>query len=173
MQSVSVIGLGAMGTACYGDPDFPEKLRRALAEVDATEGIDVAVEMVGGHVFHAVRDRMAPFGRVVVAGYASLDYRWWDLPSLWRSWRGIPRLPLNLHFTRSLGFFATHLGYLLDQPARLQEVWSGLVAFATEHGIRPVVGTVLPADRVADAHSLMESRGSVGKVVLRMEGMGR
>jgi NADPH2:quinone reductase len=167
-----VRGLGAVGTACYGGDDLRAELERALTGAGESRGIDVAVEMVGGPVFRAVRERMAPFGRVVVAGYASLDYRWWNLPSLWRSWRGIPRLPLNLHFTRSLGFFATHLGYLLDEPARLASVWGGLVDFATTHQIRPVVGTVLPADQVGRAHELMESRGTVGKVVLRMDGVG-
>lgn len=160
-----VEGLGAAATACYGEPGFADALVRAVGP----GGIDVAVEMVGGSVFRAVRESMAPFGRVVVAGYASLDYRWWNPLSLWRAWRGIPRLPLNLHFTRSLGFFATHLGYLLDDPPRMEAIWRELVAFAREHDIRPQVGAVLPAREVARAHALMESRGSYGKIVLTFD----
>lgn len=159
-----VRALGAAETLSYGEGDFPARLAALVGE----GGVDVAVEMVGGSVFRAVRNVMAPFGRVVVAGYASLDYDWWRPLSLWRAWRGIPRIPLREMFTRSLGFHATHLGYLLGDAARLTRIWTELVAFTTAHGIRPVVGAVLPAARVAEAHRLMESRESYGKIVLRM-----
>lgn len=159
-----VEALGAERTLSYAGPDFAGRLVRTMG----SEGVDVAVEMVGGEVFRGVRDVMAPFGRVVVAGYASLDYRWWRPVSLWRAWRGIPRIPLSEMFTRSLGFHATHLGYLLADPPRLTRIWEELVAFVGTHGIRPVVGTVLPADRMADAHRLMESRESFGKIVLTL-----
>lgn len=160
-----VEALGATATACYREPGFTDQLRSAVGP----GGIDVAVEMVGGPVFRAVRESMAPFGRVVVAGYASLDYRWWNPLSLWRAWRGIPRIPLKLHFTRSLGFFATHLGYLMDDPPRMAGIWRELVTFTREHGIRPRVGAVFPAAEVAQAHALMESRDSYGKIVLTFD----
>lgn len=156
--------LGAAETVSYGAPGFGERLDAVLGE----GGVDVAVEMVGGEVFAAVRDAMAPFGRIVVAGYASMDYSWWRPLSLWRTWRGMPRVPLSTLFTRSLGFHATHLGYLLKDSARLGQIWSDLTAFTSQHGIRPVVGSVLPAGEIAQAHRLMESRESYGKIVLRM-----
>lgn len=157
--------LGVDRTACYREDGFSGALDRVAGD----GGIDVAVEMVGGPVFRAVRDRMAPFGRIVVAGYASLDYRWWDPISLIQAWRGVPRIPLKEHFTRSLGFFATHLGYLLADPPRMLGVWEELTRFVGTHDIRPEVGHVLPASRIADAHRLMESRESYGKIVLRMD----
>ncbi len=154
-------------TVAYGPQGLRERLRAAVGgNRPGGDGVDVAVEMVGGEVFRAVRSVMAPFGRVVVAGYASLDYRWWNPVSLWRAWRGIPRVPMTEMMTRSLGFYATHLGYLLDDPVRLQRVWGELVAFVQAHGIRPQVGSVLPADQVVEAHRLMESRRSYGKIVL-------
>ena len=159
-----VRGLGAAAEACYGEDGFLEELRDAVGG----RGIDVAVEMVGSHVFRAVRDQMAPFGRLVVAGYAALDYRWWNPLSWWRAWRGVPRLRLADQLRRSLGFYATHLGYLLDDEERLMAIWSDLVTFLDRHAIRPQVGHVLPAERIADAHRLMESRESYGKIVLTM-----
>ncbi len=155
-------------TVPYGEPGFEKRLSEALAEDAAGggAGVQVALEMVGGPVFRAVRGSMAPFGRLVVAGYASLDYQWWNPASLWRAWRGVPRVPLKELFTRSLGFHATHLGYLLGDEARLGGIWRELVEFTRAHDIRPQVGTVLPADEVAEAHRLMESRGSYGKIVL-------
>lgn len=156
--------LGAGETLCYREPGF----RDALAASTREQGLDVALEMVGGPVFQAVRDAMAPFGRVVVAGYAALDYRWWNPLSVWRAWRGVPRVPLSLQSRRSLGFYATHLGYLLEDPDRLLQDWRDLVDYAETHEIRPVVGATLPAARIAEAHRLMESRESYGKIVLMM-----
>jgi NADPH:quinone reductase-like Zn-dependent oxidoreductase len=84
------------------------------------------------------------------------------------AWRGVPRVPLSLQSRRSLGFYATHLGYLLEDPDRLLQDWRDLVDYAETHEIRPVVGATLPAARIAEAHRLMESRESYGKIVLMM-----
>ena len=61
----------------------------------------------------------------------------------------------------------THIGYLLDDP-RLATLWSALVAFVSTHGIRPLVGATFSFDQMPQAHRLMESRQSVGKIVVRM-----
>jgi len=63
---------------------------------------------------------------------------------------------------------ATHIGYLLDDPPRLARVWAELMAFVAEHGIRPVVGSTFSFDEMAEAHRLMESRRSTGKIVVRV-----
>ncbi len=68
----------------------------------------------------------------------------------------------------SAGVLAAHLGYLLADEARLLRVQRDLVEFVRSHGIRPVVGSTFPFDDVAEAHRFMESRKSVGKIVLRM-----
>jgi NADPH:quinone reductase-like Zn-dependent oxidoreductase len=69
----------------------------------------------------------------------------------------------------STGVMATHLGYLLDQPARLQAIFERLRVFVSDKGIKPVVGRIFPFEDVAEAHALVESRSSVGKVLLRHE----
>ncbi len=147
----------------YGSPGFAERLRDTLGG----DGLDVVLETVGGDVFTACDAALAPFGRIVVAGYASLDYRLWNPISWWRAWRGAPRVSLESMYKRSTGLLSTHLGYLSSDAARLRGIWDEMVAFVTEHRIRPVVGHVLPLDDVAEAHRLMESRESVGKIVLR------
>lgn len=159
-----VQALGADATVNYREPGWEAR----LATATGGRGIDVALEMVGGEVFGAVRDALAPFGRVVVAGYAGLDYRWWNPRSIWRAWRGVPRMPLSHMLRRSNGLLSTHLGYLLDDPPVLTRLWSDLTDFVARHGLRPQVGHVLPFDALPEAHRLMESRGSYGKIVLRV-----
>jgi NADPH2:quinone reductase len=160
---VNVRGLGARRTVNYRRPGW----REALAEGGP---VDVALEMVGGDVFRGVRDALAPFGRVVVAGYADLDYSLWNPLSWWRALRGIPRMSLKRMFMGSNGMLSTHLGYLLDDAERLERVWRELVDFVRRHDLRPQVGHVLPFSMVAEAHRLIESRKSYGKVVLRVQG---
>lgn len=159
-----VASLGADAGVNYRRPGWESRLREA-----AGEGIDVAVEMVGGEVFDAAKAVLAPFGHVVVAGYASLHYRRWNPLSWWRAWRGTPRMGLREMFTRSVGMSSTHLGLLSDR-SRMGRVWGELVDFVEAHRIRPQVGHVLPFEDAPEAHRLIESRESYGKVVLRVEG---
>lgn len=159
-----VAALGASATLNYRRAGWKER----LPGNDGGAGIDVALEMVGGDVFHAVKHALAPFGRVVVVGYADLDYAWWRPLSLWKAWRGMPKMTLDHMLKRSNGILSTHLGYLLGDAPRLTAIWQDLNGFVARHGLRPQVGHVLPFHEVARAHALMESRESYGKIVLRM-----
>ncbi|HSW28573.1 MAG TPA: zinc-binding dehydrogenase [Longimicrobiales bacterium] len=157
-----VRALGAASTLNYRSAGW----RAGLAALSGSRAVDVALEMVGGDVFRAVTDTLAPFGRVVVTGYAELDYTLWNPLSWWRAWRGMPRMGLMRMLERSNGMLSTHLGYLLADPPLMARVFGELAAFVAHHGLRPQVGHVLPFERVADAHRLMESRESYGKIVL-------
>lgn len=191
-----VRALGADATVNYRRPGWQDRLRDAAgnASVDAdgnaagkasmdadgtaaggadgttsgNAGVDIALEMVGGEVFRAAKSVLAPFGRVVVIGYASLDYRWWNPASLWRAWRGKPGMGLEEMLMRSIGISSSHVGYLLPHADRVRSLWDDLVSFVRSHGIRPQVGHVLPFQDMAEAHRLIESRESYGKVVVRL-----
>lgn len=131
-------------------------------------GLDVVLELVGADVFAACRERLAPFGRLVVAGYAALDYQLWNPVSWWRAWSGAPRMDVVKASQDSIGVMATHIGYLLPDEERLLRVWGALTAFAGEHDLRPVVGATYPFARLPDAHAFMESRASVGKILVEL-----
>jgi NADPH:quinone reductase-like Zn-dependent oxidoreductase len=77
-------------------------------------------------------------------------------------------MSLDRMLERSNGMLSSHLGYLLRDPGLMRREWARLTAFTAKHGIRPVVGHVLPFTEVSEAHRLMESRESYGKIVLRM-----
>ena len=40
------------------------------------------------------------------------------------------------------------------------------MSFVTKHGVRPVVGATFSFEQMSEAHRLMESRQSVGKIVV-------
>jgi NADPH:quinone reductase-like Zn-dependent oxidoreductase len=156
--------LGAESAVNYRLPGFEERLRAAAGP----QGFDVALEVVGGGVFRAVWPVLAPFGRVVVAGFASLALQKWNPLSWLRTWRDLPKADIRSLAPASAGLMGTHVGYLLADPPRLARVWSELMAFVAAHGIRPVVGATFRFEEMAKAHRLMESRRSVGKIVVRV-----
>ena len=163
-----LVHLGATDTLNYRSAGW----ERRLQEIAGTDGVDLALEMVGGDVFRAARRSLAPFGRIVVLGYASLDYRRWNPVSLWRAWRDRPHVSLQEMLTRSIGISSCHVGYLMPHADRLRRVWDDLVRFVEAHGVRPCVGHVFDFEDAAEAHRLIESRESFGKVVLQVGDRG-
>lgn len=145
------------------------RARDVAAELSDRAGpqcVDVVVALVAGEPYRATLRTLAPFGRVVIAGVAGLQIDRWNPLSWWRAWRNLPRPDVRRMAVGSYGVMATHLGYLLRWPDRLSVVWRDLSAFLDAHGIRPVVGAELGFDRMPEAHALMESRASVGKIVI-------
>lgn len=160
----AIRALGVESAVNYRRTDFHQRLRAAAGP----GGFDVVVELVGGEVFRAVWTVLAPFGRVVVAGFASLALQRWNPLSWLRTWRDLPKADIRSLAPRSHGLLGTHIGYLLDDPPRLAGAWAALMEFVSTHGIRPLVGATFAFEEMAEAHRLMESRQSVGKIVVRM-----
>ncbi|MGD8329590.1 MAG: zinc-binding dehydrogenase [Acidobacteriota bacterium] len=175
--------LGADAAISYGAPEFAERVRAAARAsegnadpssgnsepgpaMSATAPVDVVLEVVGGRVFHDSMDLLAPFGRMVVAGFAGYELRWWNPLTWWRTWRDMPRAGVGALARGSRGLLASHIGYLLKDPRRTARVWRALADFAAAHEIRPHVGHTFAFDEIADAHRLMESRRSSGKIVV-------
>jgi NADPH2:quinone reductase len=160
----TIRALGARAAVNYRRAGFEARLREAAGP----DGFDVVLEVVGGEVFRAVWPVLAPFGRVVVAGFASLALQRWNPLSWLRTWRDLPKADIRSLAPASAGLMATHVGYLLADPPRLARVWGELMSFVAAHDIRPVVGATFSFDDMAAAHRFMESRGSVGKIVVRV-----
>ena len=114
--------------------------------------VDVVMDPVGGELFERAVGRLRPLGQLVAIGYAG---------GLW------PELQPAQIVGRSVGVQGVYLGRLLrhapdvvaDCTRELLELWGS-------GELRPVVGAELPLDEVERAHELVESRRSVGKVVL-------
>lgn len=152
------------GVVNYAKQDFETEIRRMQGGL----GVDVILEVVGGEVFRKSLRLLNPFGRVVVMGFASLDLKKWNPVSWWRTWRDIPRVKVNWLAKHSSGILSSHLGYLLPDAERLRKVMSNLRAFVADKNIRPLVGRVFGFEEMHLAHEYIESRKSVGKVVVKL-----
>jgi NADPH:quinone reductase len=131
--------LGAEEAYAYGE--FTEAVRA-----------DVVVDPVGGQVFADSIGVLKPLGILLALGYAG---------GLWQE------LNPALLVGRNVGVQGFYLGRLMAlEPAIVREAALELLALWEQGAFRPVVGAELPLERAAEAHRLLESRESTGKVVL-------
>ncbi|MCB0262748.1 MAG: zinc-binding dehydrogenase [Calditrichaeota bacterium] len=154
--------LGVTGAISYHNPGWQNQLR------DESNGLDVVLEMVGGEVFRQAFSMLNPLGRLTIAGYASMDLKKWNPVSWWQTWRDAPKINIMKLAHKSSAVMATHLGYLLKNPDLMQQTFADLEAFVVANNIRPVVGKIFPLENVGDAHQWIESRNSIGKVLLKI-----
>ncbi|TBR17019.1 MAG: NAD(P)H-quinone oxidoreductase, partial [Chitinophagaceae bacterium] len=141
--------LGAELAINYRTADFVEAVR------DATGGADVVLDNMGGAYLSRNVDVLRTGGRLVVIGLQGGVKGELDLGALLAK-RG-----------------AVHATSLRARPV---EEKAAIVAAVREHvwpaveagEVRPVIDRVLPLDRVAEAHAVLEASTHVGKVVLRV-----
>jgi NADPH:quinone reductase-like Zn-dependent oxidoreductase len=147
----------------YRVDDFAAVVRRLAGQ----SGIDVVMDSVAGRLFKPGWDLLAPMGRYIIYGMASvsgtggLNYL-----RAAREWLALPRIrPLDMvAANRTLAGF--HLGTLDPSHAYFRSA-SGEIAGLYERGIlRPFVGATFPFERIREAHDHLQSRASTGKVVV-------
>jgi NADPH2:quinone reductase len=114
--------------------------------------VDAVVDPVGGDLFASAIGRLRPLGTIVAIGFAA--GMWPDVS------------PANL-VGRNVGVQGFYLGRLLrHEPEVVGEAVGELLALWQTGALRPVVGAEIPLAEIDRAHELVESRRSVGKVVL-------
>ncbi len=148
----------------YRRDDFVEIIRNATGG----EGVDVVLEVVGGEVFRKSLNLLNPFGRMAVIGFASLNLNKFNPLSWWKTWQDIPRVKIDKMAQASQVVGASHLGYLLQDTVRMMRIWQELSSFTLANKIKPVVGHEFDFDQMAEAHQLMESRQSMGKILVHI-----
>jgi NADPH2:quinone reductase len=135
-------------------------LPRSLGAVEAVtydgigelDQVDVVFDLVGGDVFQATLERLKPMGTAIAVGYAG--GMWQELNPAWL-------------VGRNIGVHGFYLGRLIGRSPELVSRAAKDVLRLWESGsVRPVVGAEYPLEEAAEAHRLIESRQSTGKVVL-------
>ena len=146
----------------YMEEDFEE----SVMKLTNGQGVDVIQEMVGGDVFKKSVRVLKPLGRIIVMGYASMDLKKWNPISWYKTWKGVPKANLMDMSKRVYSMIAFHLGYLMKDEAIIDRIIQGSSEFVIKHNLRPVVGQTFSFDEIPKAHELMESRKSMGKIVI-------
>ncbi len=139
--------LGADVTINYNEADWAKQVR----EQTGGKGADVILEMVGGEVFNQNLKCLAPFGRMVVFGAASNQ-----IPSL----NPIQLMQRNQTVT---GYWLVNT---IMRPKVYAERMAELLGWIGEGKVKLVVEHSFPLSEAAQAHTALESRQTVGKLVL-------
>ncbi|MFQ5637968.1 MAG: zinc-binding alcohol dehydrogenase family protein [bacterium] len=156
-----VKSLGAAEALNYRDNDCFQQLREISGKMD------VILETVGGRIYKESRKLLNPFGRMAVVGFSCLNLKKWNPVSWWQTLRDLPLVSLHSLAIASNGIMATHLGFLLKDTEKTIAIFERLKQFVTDNQIRPIIGKTFPFEQASAAHAFIESRKSVGKVLLR------
>jgi NADPH2:quinone reductase len=136
------------------------ELPRSLGAVEAVTydemaelgQVDVVFDLVGGDIFTASLSLLKPMGTAIAVGYAG--GMWQEVNPAWL-------------VGRNIGVHGFYLGRLIGRdPELVARAAKDVVRLWEAGAVRPIVGAELPLEEAAEAHRLIESRQSTGKVVL-------
>jgi NADPH2:quinone reductase len=144
-----VRGLGADAVVDATRDDWVAAARRALG--GTVEGADVVLDGVGGDLGAAALPLTADGGRFSAHGAASGGFS-----------------PLDTEEAARRGIAVFGIGDIQFAPADLRRFTSTAQSEAAAGRLRPVIGEVFALERAGDAHTAVEGRGLVGKVVLKV-----
>jgi NADPH2:quinone reductase len=140
-------GLGATHLINYTVDGWEKE----VMEITEGQGVDVALEMAGGKVFEHTLSCLAPFGRLVIYGVASGEQ-----PVLYPS-----QLMAKNHTVT--GFF---LPQIMRKPTLFQSSLKELLGYIQRGQLKLTIGGEYPLADAGQVHTLLQSRGSKGKLVL-------
>ncbi|MGG1573957.1 quinone oxidoreductase family protein [Fictibacillus sp. NRS-1165] len=140
--------LGADVAVNYTEEDWEKQ----VLEATDGKGVDVALEMAGGEVFHKTMKCLAVFGRLVIYGVASGE------PSKF--------YPSNLMGKNQsvIGFF---LPQIMRRPDLLKPSLQELFTYLSQGSLKLTIGDVFPLQEAAQVHDLLQSRKTKGKLLLK------
>lgn len=158
VQIAKLLGLHVTGTASS------EEKRQRILELGADEVFSydefdqklngkpaLILEAVGGDVFKRSLAILPSLGRLVVYGAASRDVQ--------------PVDTLKLLF-RSQAVIGLHLNAIFERPRLMAESLTRLLGWIEQGKLKIQVGHTLPLAEIRQAHELIASRKSYGKIVL-------
>jgi NADPH2:quinone reductase len=160
VQIAKLLGLRAVGTASSAQK------RQRLMELGADQALSyddfdrelsgerapsLILESIGGDIFRRSLAILPSLGRLVVYGAAS------------RQVQPIDTLKL---FFRSQSVMGLHLNAVFERPALMAESLKRLLDWIEQGKLKIQVGHIFPLAKVSEAHELLASRQSYGKIVL-------
>ncbi len=126
--------------------------------VKALGGADVVFDPVGGDQFKAALRSANPEARLLPIGFASGD---------------VPQIPANILLVKNLTVIGFYWGgYRGFRPDVIADSARTLVEWHAQGRLQPVIGNVVPLEEANAALDLLRNRQAVGKVVVKVSGIG-
>ncbi|HLL33218.1 quinone oxidoreductase family protein [Streptomyces sp.] len=137
------------------DEVFVGDFAAAVRAATGGRGVDLALDPVGGETLNASLASLAPFGRLVSFGNASGAAPW-----------AVGQADLAGTGLTVSGFSVLSLA--ATAPAALRALAGKAFAAVADRTVSLPVTAEFPLERAAEAHRLMGSRSSTGKLLLRV-----
>ncbi|WP_307395985.1 quinone oxidoreductase family protein [Bacillus horti] len=142
---------GADHVLCYTNGNFSLKVN----ELTDGNGVNIILDSIGGEITEQSMECLANYGRLVVFGNSSGKYGKLQMGELHSSCRSV--LGYSLGTTRK------------EQPEVLKDTSLQVMRMLANGQIKIKIGKKLPLKDAALAHQLIESRKSIGKILLYTE----
>jgi NADPH2:quinone reductase len=147
----------------YTKEDFREVVRRKLG----ARGLDVVFDSLGGKSFANGFKSLGKGGRIVGFGAAEQvggPLQLWSTVKMAANFSIFSPIQLLMN---SKGIIGVNMLHVADErPHVLARAMREVISLWQQGKIRPVVGGSFPAAQLVEAHQFVESRQSVGKVVV-------
>lgn len=159
-----VLSLGADHGINYRKKSYPKEVRKILGN----DRLDVTFNAIGGKSFKRDMSLIGAGGRVVLYGAADrIGKRGGKLASLLLLYRMGRIIPLSL-VGKSHSVIGVNMLKLAEyQPQTLSRALSELIKLYDQGIIMPQKGHTYTIDRLAEAHTALEKRKTMGKVAVQ------
>ena len=147
-KRATATGVGASETINYRNEDFSQRTN----EMTDGAGVDLILDSIAGDVAEKGMDCLANFGRLVVFGHTQQGAANFNSKQLHSQNRAV------------IGYSSG--GYRKGRPERLRASGEAVLKLVSEGKLKLLVGGRFPLAEAALAHELVESRRSVGKILL-------
>jgi NADPH:quinone reductase-like Zn-dependent oxidoreductase len=174
------IGARPFGTASTGKHEFlrargldhPIDYRNqdwlpVLKELTNGRGVELVIDPLGGPSWKKSYQALRTTGRMGVFGISVASAS--GIKGKIRALKAVlfmPRFnPIGL-MNRNKGVFGLNLGHMWGEGEKVAGWTSEIMRGVAEGWIKPHVDRAFPFDQIADAHTYIESRKNIGKIVL-------
>lgn len=163
-KAEKVLSLGAERVLVRSDPGFKKGLLSP-----GERGYDIVLDANG---YETLRDSyrvLRPTGRLVIYGAHSMMSRGWALPNPFRLLWGFLRTPRfqPLEMTNAnKSVMAFNLSYLFSEVPTLRAAMAQILDLIAREQLQAATPTTYPFEKVGEAHAVLQSGRTVGKLVL-------
>jgi NADPH:quinone reductase-like Zn-dependent oxidoreductase len=176
-EVVGVVGASHKVDAVYelGADHVIDKSKQKLwdeAKKLAPDGYDAVFDANGVETLRQSYAHLTAGGKLVVYGFHTMLPRTGGKPNWLKlawDWLWTPSFsPLNMT-TDNKSVMAFNLSFMFHKKALLREMFAQLLTWLEEGKLRLPPQTLFPIRKVADAHKLIESGQSIGKLILTFD----
>jgi synaptic vesicle membrane protein VAT-1 len=149
----------------YKRNDFATEITR----LTNGEGVNIVLDSVGGQTFRKSLNLLTPGGRIICYGVADMlsGGRKNLLGILWK-FLTTPKVKVLDLIQNNRCIFGLSLNRFIDESQFIIPVLAELINLYTQGIIKPIISKVFKLNECAEAHALLESGKSTGKLILNM-----